>query len=122
MKFITYGENTIIKAEVVDCIDLYFNKDGTYFYIDLLLHGAIKQIEYKNTNAAFFKVSDGKNFRTPHGVVCCNVEGNRALFISIIFGKLIMFLECEDKTILDINDVIRELVDDEENKGVLLDD
>lgn len=116
MKFITYGENTIIKADVVDCIDIYFNKDGTYFYIDLLLHGTTKQIEYKNTNAAFFEVSDGKNFRTPYGVIPCNVERNKALFINTISSKLIMFLECKDENILDLKVIIQEVVNYEEIK------
>ena len=122
MKLITNGANIIINAESIDCIDIHFTDDGTYIYINFLLHGETKQIDYKNTNAAFLKVSDGKNFRTPHGVVCCNVEAYRDLFIDIIIGKLIMFLDCKDKTILNINDVIREVINDKENKGVLLDD
>lgn len=125
MKIITNGDNIIINAESIDCIDVHFTDDGTYLYVNFLLHGETKQIDYKNTNPAFFKVSDGKNFRTPYGVMCCNVEQSRGLCISFISGKLIRFLQCKDKSILDINDAIQEVINSKDIipcQGVLLDD
>lgn len=118
VKLITFDDNTIINAESVDYIDIHFEDDGDYLYIDLLLHGETKRLDYRNTNGFFFKVNDGKNFMTPYGIKRCDVKQNQEGCTNHIMCELLLFLQRNDVTILDLSDVIRETIG--VNKGEVL--
>lgn len=115
MKLITFNDSTIINAEAIDCIDIQFEESGEHLYIYLLLHGETKRLDYRNTNGAFFKVNDGRNVRTQYGTIYCNVNRNQEDCIRHIMCELLLFLQLNNETILDLSDVIRENIDD--NKG-----